>query len=120
MDKPRNNSLRLFPESYDDYLESDHWTVYRVKVKKRDKYRCVVCYRTVDEVYLHVHHRTRERLGNEMLSDCYTLCHECHEVAERQIALYKLPKWARDLRDQEAARMRREIQQMMQEMNLQA
>src|SRR5262245_8358534 len=62
---------------YRVYLRSYAWRVFCLQVKERDDYRCVTCNSSDD---LEVHHRSYERLGAELLSDCYTLCRDCHRL----------------------------------------
>ncbi len=66
--------LRALP--YGEYLQTPHW-----KRKREDKLRavgrrCQVCNHGPDT--LEVHHRTYERLGQELDEDLTVLCRACH------------------------------------------
>jgi uncharacterized protein YlaI len=57
------------------YLQTSAWKIRRDAAVLRDGGRCVICNSKDD---LQVHHRTYERLGNELPQDLTTLCGECH------------------------------------------
>jgi hypothetical protein len=70
----RPQNLRALP--YGEYLQTPHW-----KRKREDKLRavgrrCQVCNHGPDT--LEVHHRTYERLGQELDEDLTVLCRACH------------------------------------------
>lgn len=69
--EPRSKRKR----EYARYLRSSHWRRLRVRVLKRDRWRCRDCN---SRRHLSVHHLTYERLGCEQLSDLITLCRTCH------------------------------------------
>jgi hypothetical protein len=60
---------------YAEYLKTPHWQEVRESALKAADYRCQVCY-SPDR--LHVHHRTYDRRGRELLSDLTVLCADCH------------------------------------------
>lgn len=63
---------------YETYINSTKWAEKRSSRLELDLYRCQTCLSTED---LEVHHRTYERLGDEIVeSDLITLCRECHEA----------------------------------------
>ena len=62
---------------YETYIKSDAWKAKREKVLEFWGHQCATCC-NVNE--LHVHHRTYERLGNELLTDLLPLCVYCHEL----------------------------------------
>jgi hypothetical protein len=62
---------------YQQYMASEKWRVKRSLILKRDGDRCQTCLSTED---LECHHKTYERLGDELPEDLITLCHECHEA----------------------------------------
>ena len=78
--------------AYRDHLRSAAWKAFCVQVKTRDEHRCVCCNIDAQKARLEVHHRTYERLGHEVLPDCYTLCRECHRLITGKIrrARYRL------------------------------
>lgn len=63
--------------NYDDYIQSKDWRERADAAKERAGHRCQVCY-SPDQ--LDAHHRTYERLGNELPSDITVLCRNCHTL----------------------------------------
>lgn len=59
------------------YIKSPEWRARAEAAKERAGYRCEVC-NSRDRI--EAHHRTYERLGNELDSDITVLCHDCHEL----------------------------------------
>ena len=66
--------------TYEAYIRSDEWRERADVAKKRAGYRCQICNR--GDITLNVHHRTYERLGNELPEDLTVLCRNCHELFE--------------------------------------
>lgn len=64
------------PVNYGEYLKSDRWRFTADAAKKRAGYRCQVCNRSDD--VLDAHHRTYDRLGDELDTDITVLCRKCH------------------------------------------
>ena len=60
---------------YQEYLQSDYWKLFASEAKERVGNRCQLCN---SEGSLHVHHRTYERLGEELPDDVTVLCADCH------------------------------------------
>lgn len=63
---------------YQDFLQTPYWKAVASMVRKKNKYKCVLC----GESYgLNVHHKTYENHGAEHLhlDDLTLLCSECHE-----------------------------------------
>lgn len=92
---------RLGYESYPAYLRSPHWARKRAEYHASDLTQaCVLC-ASPDDVDLH--HKTYERIGNEVLADLEPLCRRCH------VALHTLERRGdttldpADLADQERA-----------------
>ncbi len=77
-------------QSYADYLKSEHWQRQRKAALERAGYSCQVCNRK--GIQLDVHHRTYERLGDELPEDMTVLCHECHELYERTRRIPQPPR----------------------------
>lgn len=63
-------------KEYRAYLESDAWKRLRALAIERAGGRCQLC--NVAAPTLHVHHRTYERLGHELLDDLTVLCPADH------------------------------------------
>ena len=62
---------------YEDYIRSKQWKAKADETKRLAGYRCQVC--NSDEE-LNAHHRTYERLGEELQSDLVCLCAKCHSL----------------------------------------
>ena len=60
---------------YADYLESEHWSSFRVRVLDFWERWCCLCKEPANDV----HHNTYARVGHERLSDCVALCKVCHK-----------------------------------------
>ena len=73
-------------KEYDEYMQSDKWQFKRQQILTFWDYRCCLCF---NENSLHVHHRTYESLGNELITDCIILCNECHD---RHHKYFKFPE----------------------------
>ena len=69
--------------TYGDYLKTDHWKRLRRAALRYARNRCQVCYGTGN---LHVHHRTYDRRGCELMSDLTVLCDPCHSVFHARLA----------------------------------
>lgn len=68
--------------TYKDYLKSKHW-----KNKKKEYYdnyerKCNHC---GSKNILHLHHKTYERVGYELLTDLVCLCSDCHAKEHRRL-----------------------------------
>ena len=65
-------------KSYRDYLKSNEWKTIARKVRKRDKYKCVLCNNISN---LQVHHTTYDNIFKETnhLEDLITVCSNCHK-----------------------------------------
>lgn len=62
---------------YAAYLESNAWKRMRAVMLEKAGGRCQVCNR---DRRLNVHHRTYERIGNEIPDDLIVLCEPCHKL----------------------------------------
>lgn len=74
-------------EAYHQYIASSRWrsNPARLEELRRAGHRCRLCNMGPPDVVLTVHHRTYERLGQELADDLTTLCMECHRaVTERE------------------------------------
>jgi 5-methylcytosine-specific restriction endonuclease McrA len=60
---------------YREYLKTEHWRVTSLAAKKRASFRCQLC-NGIDR--LNTHHRTYERLWQELPEDLIVLCEDCH------------------------------------------
>lgn len=64
--------------NYERYIRSPEWDVVRRLALEHARYACQVCGAPDGESELHVHHRSYERLGRELLCDVVVLCSTCH------------------------------------------
>jgi hypothetical protein len=68
-------------KDYEAYLASPHWQSVRQRVLEAQRTRlqrsiCEGCGK--EGIGFDVHHKTYERLGNELIEDCQVLCEQCH------------------------------------------
>lgn len=64
-------------DSYAEYLQGSHWRdEVRPAALKRAADKCQLC--GAQDISLHVHHNSYERLGNELPTDLVVLCENCH------------------------------------------
>lgn len=68
--------------NYYEYIQSPEWREKAEAAKERAGQRCQVCYKSRDEITLDAHHRTYERLGDELPEDITVLCRNCHSLYE--------------------------------------
>jgi 5-methylcytosine-specific restriction endonuclease McrA len=61
---------------YNDYLLSPEWKSKREKVLVFWGHRCALCN---SPIRVEVHHRTYDRMGQELMTDLIPLCDKCHE-----------------------------------------
>jgi len=80
---------------YYAYLKSREWQFKRQTALDRAGYRCQVCNRSSTDVTLEVHHRTYERLGDELPDDLTVLCRDCHELFSKNGKLAKSTEHAK-------------------------
>jgi 5-methylcytosine-specific restriction endonuclease McrA len=66
---------------YNRYLQSAEWEQRRRKVFERCNGICEGCRATRA---VHVHHRTYDNVGNELLYQLVGLCQACHEIAHSE------------------------------------
>ncbi len=82
-------SITIPSQSYQDYLESGRWKHKRDQARERAGHRCQVC--NAKGPILDTHHRTYERIGNELPEDLIVLCRPCHDTfhEQRKLARHK-------------------------------
>jgi len=88
----RNQALAEmgFP-SYAAYLESELWRKIRLRVLRRDFFRCRFCGGKPRKVCAHHGDYERDTLEGLRLSGIYTACYRCHEELEFSARGGKLP-----------------------------
>ncbi len=62
-------------QSYQDYLRSEQWQQLRLKVLKRDGFRCQGC---LAARATQVHHRSYGNVRREFCFELISLCDACH------------------------------------------
>ena len=62
---------------YQEYIKSKRWREIRKWILIFWDHRCAIC-NAKDNI--EVHHRTYERLGRELTTDCIVLCDDCHKL----------------------------------------
>lgn len=72
---PRIKDLKTMP--YSEYLQTPEWKEKRKKALRFARFKCQLCN---SAERLNVHHRTYERLGQELMGDLITLCNDCHGI----------------------------------------
>jgi hypothetical protein len=75
-------ALRSMP--YADFLETAEWQDVRTAALEAADWRCQVC--NTDH-RPEVHHRTYDRLGEELLEDVTVLCRDCHQRVYEDVTL---------------------------------
>jgi hypothetical protein len=87
---------REWRSRYENHLRSDKWRELCRRVRERDRGMCQECLQQPGD---HVHHKTYERMGDELLSDLVLLCRDCHEEihphmnTDRAAAESALSRW---------------------------
>lgn len=79
-DKAQHKAFR------ENYMASPRWRNLRQLVIARCNNRCEGCGQSA---VAHVHHKTYDHLGDELLFELVGLCAECHEKAHSKIALWR-------------------------------
>ncbi len=74
-------SITLESSSYEEYLQSGRWRHKRLEAQKLARNRCQVC--NAKGQILDTHHRTYERIGNELPEDLIVLCRPCHDTFKK-------------------------------------
>lgn len=65
------------PFDYHTYLRSPEWKLKRDAQCEAAGWRCQVCN---SPKQLNCHHRTYDRIGNEIPDDLFVLCADCHQI----------------------------------------
>jgi len=80
--------------TYSDYLASAHWLKISEECKRLAGYRCQTCNSNKG---LTAHHRTYQRLGEELSGDLCCLCHICHTKIHIPLSLGSESLWAQNV-----------------------
>jgi 5-methylcytosine-specific restriction endonuclease McrA len=62
---------------YSEYLKTEKWQFTRGLILNFWNHRCAICN---SKENVQVHHRTYDRLGEELTTDCIVLCDRCHQL----------------------------------------
>jgi len=68
--------------AYREYLRTPEWRKTRAAAIERAGHSCSLDVTHGDD--LEVHHRTYERLGQELVADLVALCHACHALHHKE------------------------------------
>lgn len=71
-------------EQYQRRLAAPEWQALRRRLLRQAGYRCQRCHR--GECVLQLHHKTYDRLGQELDEDFEVLCVPCHAEADKERA----------------------------------
>ena len=85
--KFRSNYQKYLDENkitYQEYLESSHWQEKKKEFKNSGYYRGC-CWACGAKKYLHLHHKSYDRIGKEHLGDFVELCSNCHTQVHQKI-----------------------------------
>lgn len=74
-------------EAYKRYLRSEHWETLRMRIRKRDNYRCFACPSVVDEVH-HINYRSLYDVKDE---DLICTCQPCHAAIHKAVVAGYIP-----------------------------
>lgn len=75
--QPRSSLRGVLRMDYHQYLKSHEWRVKRSRALYLAGRKCCIC---KNEITLHVHHKTYDRLGDELDEDLAVLCEQCHKA----------------------------------------
>jgi 5-methylcytosine-specific restriction endonuclease McrA len=71
------------PNQYLQHIRSARWRNMRKDMARLRNHRCERC---GNGPPLHLHHKTYDRLGRELISDLEVLCCQCHRAADGERA----------------------------------
>jgi len=71
---------------YKKYLQTEEWKTKADACKELANYKCNRCDNTTN---LHAHHKTYDRVGEELQEDLECLCSECHDNEHNKPELRK-------------------------------
>ena len=70
--------------TYSEYLLSKHWKAKRKHIFEIRNHVCEICKKKLTTRF-EVHHKTYERIGDELEEDLQLLCHKCHVELHRRL-----------------------------------
>ena len=73
-------------KKYKAHISSSMWRGIRMVIIKMRGNKCEHC--NFPSISLELHHKTYERLGNELASDLELLCKKCHEKADQKRVIH--------------------------------
>ena len=81
-DECRRGGRQWTKAMYRDYLQSNHWRMFRARALAHYGEKCYLCGDT--DKCIDLHHNDYSRLGGELLSDVIPLCTACHRQYHSQ------------------------------------
>lgn len=72
-------------DKYKEYLLSNEWMEVKIDLLQSRGCKCEKCNKQKPPNKLHVHHKTYERIFNELPSDLIILCARCHMKQHKDI-----------------------------------
>jgi hypothetical protein len=78
--------------NYYEYIQSDIWREKRNAYGSIIGWKCEKCGRTPARKFLHLHHKTYERLGHEKAEDVIMVCCFCHSDTHTELKNEQPPK----------------------------
>lgn len=79
--------IKTYKERYYEYLKSPEWDVKRKAKLKEADYKCQLC--NGNGTKIAVHHRTYDRVFNELLADLIALCEPCHQKFHDKVPVFE-------------------------------
>ncbi|MFM2203240.1 MAG: hypothetical protein RLZZ605_204 [Bacteroidota bacterium] len=76
-------------KKYNDYLKSYKWKLFRKSILEERNYTCERCGLKPEQKLLHIHHKTYERIFNELPSDLELVCKNCHSKIHKNKKIKK-------------------------------
>ncbi len=80
---PPYNGKSLHRKKYDKYLGTDKWKLFKIGIIEKRGAKCERC--GFVNNYLDLHHKTYERLFDELPEDVELLCKTCHRKEHKLI-----------------------------------
>lgn len=79
--------------SYEEYLKTRHWALFRRMIADKRGWVCEKCGKKIDNAWdYNIHHKTYKRVGNEKESDVMFLCPDCHKALHKKLDKEKKEK----------------------------
>lgn len=83
---PASEIAQMKAMPYTTYLKTFHWQRKRREALKTAGHSCQICNCQKHVSGLTVHHRTYERVGEELPADLIVMCRSCHDLFHGKLA----------------------------------